>query len=561
MDSQNRDESRDRRREEALARRMGDALDRLERREAGECPDAELIAAYHEKALQPDEIVLWESHFVICGRCRKILAVLAADVEAPLAEKEVAHLGELIAATRTPTKSATRSIEITHPTRLALRARWLAPALGVAAALAVWVAMRPLWRTAEQSPTGNLIAEGPRGGPSPGMATGAMQRSSEPTPEPSSESDSEALKDRPATRAQSPYPPADEFAKNRAESRATGGPAPSSGVVKSDLRDQKKEKTKSDGARASGAFDSLAPAPPASAPRPQAPPPPKPPLVSSREAQVRAAENAPTVMPPPAPTTQSVEVTGATPPVSTTGSTAGSAVGNASARDKQDLTAPAGADKIAAQPPLPAPVARPPETLPHEQAKAPVTTQAPPVTGTPASASQTVTVTEAAPGVQTTNRTLGGVVDNAHSVVDLPLNGREYHALVKLDAAGELPVQVKTPSGKILWRAGKGGNIQRSSDAGRTWILQASPSQEDWLAGTAVSDKICWLVGRNGAIARTADGGHWEKIAPPPGGTDASGKLPDWISIAASGAREATIAASDQRHYATQDSGKTWRVQ
>ena len=43
-DSLNRDESRDRRREEALARRGGDALDQLAHREAVECPDAEVIA-------------------------------------------------------------------------------------------------------------------------------------------------------------------------------------------------------------------------------------------------------------------------------------------------------------------------------------------------------------------------------------------------------------------------------------------------------------------------------------------------------------------------------------
>src|ERR1700674_2132441 len=98
MDSQKRDESRDRRREEALAQRVGDALDQLAHNDAKECPDAELVAAYHEKSLQPDEIARCESHFAICGRCRKILAVLAAAVEAPLAEKEVAHLGELIAA-------------------------------------------------------------------------------------------------------------------------------------------------------------------------------------------------------------------------------------------------------------------------------------------------------------------------------------------------------------------------------------------------------------------------------------------------------------------------------
>ena len=81
---------------------MGDALDRLDQRGAGDCPDAELIAAYHERSLQPDEIARWEGHFAICGRCRKILAVLAATAEEPLAEKEVAHLGELVGATRAP---------------------------------------------------------------------------------------------------------------------------------------------------------------------------------------------------------------------------------------------------------------------------------------------------------------------------------------------------------------------------------------------------------------------------------------------------------------------------
>src|SRR5258705_3868043 len=155
MDSQKRDESRDRRREEALARRMGDALDRLDQHGAGECPDAELIAAYHERALQPDEIARWEGHFAICGRCRKILAVLAATAEEPLAEKEeVTHLGELVA--------ASIPVETPRPNPLAWRTRWLAPALGVAAVLAVWVAMRPPWRTAEQSSSGNLIAQAPR---------------------------------------------------------------------------------------------------------------------------------------------------------------------------------------------------------------------------------------------------------------------------------------------------------------------------------------------------------------------------------------------------------------
>ncbi len=563
MDSQKRDESRDRRREEALARRMGDALDRLEPSGAGECPDAELIAAYHEKSLQTAEIARWEGHFGICGRCRRILSVLAADVEAPLAENQVAHLGELVATVRAP-GAAARPVESPRPYRLSWRRRWLAPALGVAAVLAVWFAMRPPWRTADQNPSGTFIAQAPKIEPPFGAETGALQRSSEATPKKSPESDAEALKDRPVTGAPSPNPPMDAIAKNRSDAgNALGRLAPNSGDVENALRDQKKEKAESNGAPASGGVGGAFSAP-AAAPPPPAPPASagKPPEALSREqAQASVRRQGPSGTVAPRSTNQSVTIAEATPSASTTGGAVGGIAGNAPGRDKQILTAPVGADKTAAPPPaLPAPVAGPPEPLPQAQAKVQATTQAPPVTETPGSVSQTVTVTQAAPLVETTNSTLGGAL-NASNVADLPLNGRDYQDLLKLDAAGELPVQVKTPSGKFLWRAGKGGNIQRSLDTGHTWILQTSPSQEEWLAGAAVSDKICWMAGRNGAIARTTDGEHWKKIAPPPVAADASGKLPDWIGITAAGAREATITASDQRRYATQNGGKTWLVQ
>ena len=558
MDSQKRDESHDRRREEALARRMGDALDRLDQRGAGDCPDAELIAAYHERSLQPDEIARWEGHFAICGRCRKILAVLVATAEEALAEREVAHLGELVA--------ASRPIETTRPNRLAWRTRWLAPALGVAAVLAVWVAMRPPWRTADQSPSGILIAQAPKSEPPPNTETRAVQQFSTATAKKESETDAEALKDRPAATAQSPNLPADTLAKNRLDADSTlGRLGKNSGVVENDLRDQKKEKGESNGAQAGKttgeAFDAASPASPSPAPPSL---PGKPPEALPRpQSQAQVTRQAPSVTETPRSTNQTGVATEAAPLVSATGSTLGGIGGNTPARDKQVLAAPGGADKTAALPPPPAPlvpVARPPEPLPQEQAKARATSQAPPVTETPGSVSQTVTVTEAVPLVETTNSTLGGSLNNS-TVKDLPLNGRNYQALLKLDPTRVIAVQVKTPTGKILWRAGKGGIIQRSADAGRTWVSQTSPSQEDWLAGTAASDKISWMVGRNGAIARTTDGGHWKKIAPPSVAADSSGKLPDWIGITAADARKATITASDQRHYATQDGGKTWKAQ
>jgi hypothetical protein len=93
MDSHDRDESKIRRREEMLARRLGEAFDQVKSNGTSECPDAEVIAAYAEQALEPTEAAQWESHFAVCARCRKILRVLAASADTPLAEKEVARLG------------------------------------------------------------------------------------------------------------------------------------------------------------------------------------------------------------------------------------------------------------------------------------------------------------------------------------------------------------------------------------------------------------------------------------------------------------------------------------
>ena len=92
------------RRQEALARRIGQALDEMDTRNAGQCPDGEILAVYAEGGLNQADAERWESHFATCSRCRKILQVLAISTDTPLAEKEVAHLGELVATARTPSE-------------------------------------------------------------------------------------------------------------------------------------------------------------------------------------------------------------------------------------------------------------------------------------------------------------------------------------------------------------------------------------------------------------------------------------------------------------------------
>ncbi len=122
-------------------------------------------------------------------------------------------------------------------------------------------------------------------------------------------------------------------------------------------------------------------------------------------------------------------------------------------------------------------------------------------------------------------------------------------------------IQATAPFGSTVWRMGKNGRIERSADAGETWVLQASPSQEEWLAGAAVSDTVCWVAGRKGSIARTADGESWEHIAPPAQVAANGAMLPDWTGITARDAQSATITASDGRKFSTADGGKTWQRQ
>jgi Photosynthesis system II assembly factor YCF48 len=452
MDSQKRNETRDRRREEALARRVGEALDQLARSDAEECPDAELIAAYHEKSLQQDEIVHWEGHFAACTRCRKILRVLAASADTPLDEKEVGRLGQLAAA-HTPLEGASQMAKPAYTNRLNWRGRWLAPALGVAAVLTVWFAMRPPWRAADQNPSRTLIAQAPRNEPLPSTGTRAIERHAEVSPRKSAKTDAGTPKDIPVTGAQSP-------------NRVIGEVAPSSDVAENTLGAEKKEKAESNSAP-------VAPSAPVQPPEPSSL---KSALALSRKAQVQAAEEAP-------------EVSAADP--------AGSVAANAPARENQALAAPDGAvDKIAPS----------------------------------AGANQ-------------------------------PLAARNFKSVSNLEGSGGNAALIRTPSRSISWRVGKGGSIERSTDTGRTWVLQTSPLQEEWLGGTAVTDKICWIMGRNGAIARTTDGEHWEKIAPPPSAADPSGKFPDWTGITAANAQTATITADGERGYATRDAGKTWKAQ
>jgi hypothetical protein len=111
---------------------------------------------------------------------------------------------------------------------------------------------------------------------------------------------------------------------------------------------------------------------------------------------------------------------------------------------------------------------------------------------------------------------------------------------------------IATPGGTVLWRLRLGGKIERSTDRGITWLPQNTGAKIELLAGSAPSDAVCWLAGREGTILRTTDGGgHWSKLVSPITG--------DVGGIRAEDALHATIfKAGSNTRFATSDGGATW---
>jgi hypothetical protein len=113
------------------------------------------------------------------------------------------------------------------------------------------------------------------------------------------------------------------------------------------------------------------------------------------------------------------------------------------------------------------------------------------------------------------------------------------------------PLSVPAPSGTTIWRIGQAGVIQRSTDSGTTWFIQPSGVVADLIAGSAYSDQVCWLVGRNGTILRTTNGGAtWQKLTSP--------SNVDLLAVFAINADSATVTDAAGRAFETTTGGAHW---
>jgi hypothetical protein len=148
---------------------------------ASDCPDPEILAAYHERLLAPEEMISRKAHISSCLRCQEILAQLEVTDEIPLeADERELQPKSPVAVPQMPLVHAARAsagppvrdtvaksdFQPDVPYRPADR-RWLILSGVLAAALLVWVAVhestpQPLQVAKnQQQPVSDLPAAAP----------------------------------------------------------------------------------------------------------------------------------------------------------------------------------------------------------------------------------------------------------------------------------------------------------------------------------------------------------------------------------------------------------------
>ena len=113
------------------------------------------------------------------------------------------------------------------------------------------------------------------------------------------------------------------------------------------------------------------------------------------------------------------------------------------------------------------------------------------------------------------------------------------------------PSMVTAPDGRTSWRV-TDGQIERSTDGGRTWTIEKGPSLAGPIIGAAPSGSACWLVDAHGRIVRREANGEWQSVTSPSAGSPIKG-------MDARSATDATLSTVDGRRYETTDGGVTWQ--
>ena len=165
-------DDRDRQLEKALVRHLrSDAIDAA-------CPDAETLAAYHERTLSLEEMAQWKQHIAECARCQETLNLVEESNVLQGSEEENRKMLELVggefaaaaAVRHMPLNEAvpaalpvSRGSAATQAPKRAAALRWAVPVGALAAGLA-----RVGWRAGNAAKQGYEIGA-TRGGTKPSV--------------------------------------------------------------------------------------------------------------------------------------------------------------------------------------------------------------------------------------------------------------------------------------------------------------------------------------------------------------------------------------------------------
>jgi Photosynthesis system II assembly factor YCF48 len=266
------------------------------------CPDAETLAAYHERSLSLEEMAHWKRHIAGCAQCQETLSLVEVTEkqltedweEQPIPVLGAAAGSEAAVQTRAAKTDAPAAIEMTIPAARAAKqrpalVRWAIPLGAVAAGVLIWIGIHEQ-RLLQQSPTASSVqvAENRQ---EPGPAPSVNYDVAPKTGPPVARDQEQAIRKEQAV----PSAPARVPAEKESRSARVVAPSVAGALQKDDIAAKKRNAPEPPALRSGNVGGAAAP-------------PPRPAVVVSKPQ-------------PPAAATETVEVTAAAPSVQTDGKT------------------------------------------------------------------------------------------------------------------------------------------------------------------------------------------------------------------------------------------------
>lgn len=441
------------------------------------CPDAEILASYHERSLSLDEMAEWKKHIAGCAACQEALALveatekqLAEDWEGqkiPVLEAAAIHKTHpanvampAAAATAQATPPADERPVVTKSRRRPVLMRWAIPLGTVAAGVLIWIGIHEQGALQSSHSKSVEVAQNRAAAAPQDQEPGAP----EPKARPPMERDSRRTEANAETGRQDAATSDHELRQLR-----PAAPTPRAGNLAKDAGTAKKE--------SAGKFAYSAPA--------AAPEIPQAKTSSEASADKLTAENRPAAIPPPSPASVSP------------GASAGGVV------DSRGVDNTAGAGVVPSAKERAKAAQRPAANL---DTNAMMMKQG--------ASSETVQVIAPDAGlILTPDKNVFWRLQPA-GTVELTTNGGKKWKSLHTGAGGDLTAGF-APSDRVCWIAGKAGTLVLTTDRGGHWTTIPTPIPGD-LGGVHAADAkhaSIWDAVNNKSYETSDGGATWKQTA------------------------------------------------